>query len=301
MTTRHASHPQGQRGIALILVLWMLTLLTVMASGFVYATRTELGLSGTRLALARAEAAADGAVFRALYEMIQPAADANLVWRTDGRTYPVDLPDARVEVSIQEESARIDLNAAPEALLRGLLLSTGVSAEEAESLLDAILDWRDADDLVRTRGAEHGEYAAAGLGHAPANANFQTVDELRLVMGMTPELYKRLAGALTVYSGQSGINSAVAPRDVLLALPGATSEDVDAYIDARAAYLAENLAPPVYPPASGFTSAGTTSVYNFRARATLPDNTFFIREAVARVTRDRQRPFLFLDWKEGTP
>jgi general secretion pathway protein K len=291
----------SQRGVALILVLWMLTLLTVMANGFVYATRAELDLGASRLALARAEAAADGAIQRALYEMIQPPTDAAAVWKTDGRPYRVVWPDTEVEVAILEESARIDLNAASDTLLRGLLLSVGVDAESAESLVDAIVDWRDADDLVRPRGAEQAAYVAAGMDHVPSNGNFQTVDELRLVLGMTPELYKRIADALTVYSGQSGINGVVAPRQVLLALPGATPEDVDAYIAARAAYQAENLTPPVFPPATAFASGGAGSVYNLRARATLPDGTYFIREAVARVTRDRSRPFIFLDWKEGSP
>jgi general secretion pathway protein K len=41
----------------------------------------------------------------------------------------------------------------------------------------------------------------AGRAYRPRNGPFQSVDELKLVMDMTPPLFKRLAPALTVYSG----------------------------------------------------------------------------------------------------
>ena len=104
----------------------------------------------------------------------------------------------------------------------------------AAHIADAIQDWRDADDLTRPNGAEEADYRAAGLKYKPANAPFETVSELARVMGVTPAIYARVADSLTVYSRQAGINPATASRDVLLALPNATPEVVDAFLSQRA-------------------------------------------------------------------
>ena len=57
-----------------------------------------------------------------------------------------------------DETAKIDLNAAGEVLLRGLFTSVGgADPDLALRLVDAVMDWRDADDLRRPNGAEAAE------------------------------------------------------------------------------------------------------------------------------------------------
>ncbi|MBV5276576.1 general secretion pathway protein GspK, partial [bacterium] len=125
-----------------------------------------------------------------------------------------------IRITMRSESAKIDLNNANPELLKGLLRNAGVDGEALERLSDALQDWRDADDLRRPNGAEKEDYIAAGKTYIPANANFQTLDELRQVLGMTEAVYRRIADQITIYSGQSGINSSIASREVLLAIPG---------------------------------------------------------------------------------
>ena len=106
-----------------------------------------------------------------------------------------------------------------------------------------------------------------------------------------------------MHTGQAGVNASIAPRQVLLAMPGAAPEEVDVYLAQRDALRAENLPVPAFPPAVPFSSGmeGGVAVYNLKAMARLPDDTRFVRQAVARVaTRDSKHPFLFLDWKEGS-
>src|SRR5262249_9326365 len=139
--------------------------------------------------------------------------------------------DAWITSVAVDESAKIDINTAADVLLKGLLQHIGgLDQDAAQKLLEAIADWRDADDLRRPNGAEEPEYRAAGLKYRPSNAPFETVGELQRVLGMTPELFAKIADSLTVYSRQPGINTATASRDVLLSLPNATPEMVDAYI-----------------------------------------------------------------------
>lgn len=289
-----------ERGIALVLVLWVVTLLTVIAGSFVYGARSTALVAGNLVSIATARALADAGIHRGLYELVKPATDAER-WQANGRTYAFSLDDAEIRVVIRDESAKIDLNTATDALLKGLLLSAGLDEEQANQILDAILDWRDPDDLSRPQGAERDRYEAAGLPYIPANAPFQAVDELQRVIGVTPDLYRKLAGALTVFSELPGINSTLASRQVLLALPEVTAADVDAYLAQREDMLAAEEAPLPFPQAAGFESGATSQVYNLRSIAKASDGTQFVREAAARLEQDPKRPFIFLLWQEGRP
>ena len=150
----------------------------------------------------------------------------------------------------------------------------------AARLVDAIGDWKDADDLRRPNGAEADDYKAAGSPYLPANAPFETVPELQRVLGMTPALYAKLAENLTVQSQQAGINPTYASRATLLALPGATPEVVDTYLAQRRDALAARLPPPPFP-LTGFAS-GPLNLWRIRAEVTMGDGVSFVREAVVR-------------------
>jgi general secretion pathway protein K len=286
----------GQRGIALVLVLWAVTLLMVIAGSFAFSVRTQTQLTGNLVSIARARALADAGVYRGVFELMRPATDGGR-WKANGFQHPFDLEGEEVVVTLRPEAAKIDLNAANDALLKGLLLSAGIGAEEAARLLDEILDWRDPDDLSRPLGAEREQYLAAGLSYVPANAPFRSVDELRLILGMPAGLFRRISGALTVFSGQSGIDSTTASRAVLLAIPGATAEDVDAYLARRQAELAQGQDPEPFPLAAAYTVAHAGQVYNIESVARLRDGTSFTRDAVASLTQDPKHPFVFLSWK----
>jgi general secretion pathway protein K len=187
---------------------------------------------------AQARALADGAIARTAFELMRPRTIPG-VWAADGLVHVWDEDGMRVTASAVDESGKIDLNAVPDPLLNSLLQTAGqVDADTAARLVDVIEDWKDADDFRRPNGAEAAEYQAAGLPYKPANAAFETVADLQRVLGMTPALFARLAGSLTVYSGAPGISPQFASRTVLMALPGATDAIVDTYLAQRAAALA---------------------------------------------------------------
>ncbi len=292
------TNKKHQHGIALVLVLWATTLLTVIAASFAFSMRTDTLLAQNLAASARAQALADAGVQRALYEMFKPIADLQR-WKGDGVPHQWEFGGGKLSIMVLDVSGKIDLNSASDDLLKGLLKSVGLTDEESNILLDAIVDWRDGDDLPRPKGAEVAEYKAAGLKYRPSNAPFETVNELQRVLGMTPDLYANLADALTVDSHQAGINAAIAPRKVLLALPGATVALVDAYLIARQEALVKNLPPPPFAPAAAAVAGDDGSVYSVRAEAALPDGTVFIREAVVKIDQGAVRKFVFFSWKEG--
>jgi len=285
-----------QSGIALVLALWLTVLLTVLASGFAFSMRSEALATRNAVSLARARALADGAVERTAFELSRPRMNAS--WTTDGQPHRWNDGDASIVATAVDEAARIDINSAPDPFMKSLLMVDGGTDDAtATALVDAIADWRDPDDLKRPSGAEAPDYQAAGLKYVPSNAPFETIDELSRVLGMTPAIYQRIAPLITVYSHQPGVNPATADRNVLLALPNATPEAVDAYIQQRADALASHLPAPPFPPAQAYIS-GPIPVWRIRAEATLPDGVTFVREAVLRPSSDATRPLITLAWLE---
>lgn len=286
-----------QRGVALVIVMWAAVILAVIASSFILERRTEQLVVSNSMSMARAEAAANAGVQRALHDLYR----GNLpdVWKRDGTPHEWSFEGVPVRIVIRDESAKIDINTASDALLRGLLVSVGLREDEANVLLDAILDWRDPDSLKRLNGAEEADYAAAGLTYKPGNAPFQAIEELQLVLGMRPDLYRRLAPMITVYSRLPGINPTVASREVLLAIPGITAEVVDDYIARREDARAQNLPLPTLPQA-GAVASGVTTVATILADARLGDGTVFAREAVALLRPVPRKPVTFVAWREVT-
>lgn len=300
--TRRRRGQRREGGIALIIVLWVIVLLTVIAGSFSYSMRTEALLARNQVSLVQARAAADGAIYRAIYEAARPplissAEPTAQPWKKDGRVYSWQQNGTALAVSMLDESGKIDINTASDPLLKNFLKVVGeLEDEQAEALLEAILDWRDTDDLRRPNGAEAAEYRAAGRKYTPANAPFDTVGDLQRVLGMTPALYAKFAPFLTVYSRQSGISAAAADRVVLLSLPGATAEAVDEYLAKRQDALRQNLPLPPFPLAGA--AAANSGAARIRAEAVTADGLRFVREAVYRTGDVRQR-IAFLYWGEG--
>lgn len=291
------SRANRQSGIAVIMVLWLTIMLTVIASGFAFSMRSEALSARNALSLAQARTSADGAVERMAYELSRPRMAVS--WTADGVDHTWTEGDVTLTASAVDESARIDINAAPETLLRGLIEHVGGTDQEtAARIADAIQDWRDADDLRRPNGAEASDYQSAGLPQKPSNAPFETVSEVSRVMGITPAIFARIADSLTVHSRQPGINATLASRDVLLALPASTPELVDAYLQQRADARTSKLPVPPFPAAAGF-AAGAVPVWHIRAAARAVDGVTFVREAVIRPSGDPRRPMLTLNWREG--
>ena len=120
---------------------------------------------------------------------------------------------------------------------------------------------------------------------------------------MTRQIYKRVAPALTVYSGRRGIDPRVAPREALLALRGIGSEEVESFLAARAEGTTENLL-----GAEGYKTTSRERVFTIRAEARAESGALFVREAVVEPIGARHKAlsnstdlfFRFLAWKQGS-
>lgn len=287
-----------ERGVALVLVLWLATLLMVVASSFIFASRTDTLVVRNSLSIAKAEAVADASVARALFESNR-LDNAPEMWRRDGAPVDWAFEGAKVRLEISDESAKIDINTAADALILGLLTSVGLPQDEAQKLQDAILDWRDPDSLRRPNGAEESDYKAAGLSYRPANAPFQAIEELQLVLGMRPDIYRRVAPMITVYSRQSGVNPGTAPRSVLAAIPGLTPEVIDRFIAMREDARVKHQPAPAFPEAGPYASPASPLVTSVHSRVELEDGTVFVRDAVVMLKPGSRRLVTNVVWRQS--
>lgn len=287
-----------QQGLALIVVLWMLTLLMIMAGSFALTMSRETAILTDIKALAQARALAEGGINIAMLNLL--SADEKLRWRSDSSLYEIPFEDARIRIRITDESGKVDINNGDPLLLRKVLGGLGLEEEQLESLSAAIIDWRDPDDIQSPNGAEKAEYQKAGLKFSPPNKPFETIEELQMVMGMTPEFYKQLEPLLTVYSHSNTINPAKAPREVLLLFPNVTPEMVDAYLLQRTENARANL--PELAPTWAPASPNASQVFEIVAEAMPAAGISGAVSAVIRRGPSRQGlPFSILKWeKNGT-
>ncbi len=243
-------HGSEQRGIALVLVLWVIVLLSIIAGAMSMTQRTGVMMTGNIRQEREARALLNaGLNFMALMLERRGRPVEDNPWPVDGRLHPFPFRGRLVWIGAAPEEARIDLNQARDEVLLGLLRSSGVDEEQALALRDAILDWRDRDNNRRAEGAEDRDYHSDGRPIGARDSRFLSVEELQQVRGMTSEIYKKLARALTVDARQRTVNPAFASREVLLAVPGVTPEEVDEYIALRQQAREQGL--PVPMPAFG--------------------------------------------------
>ena len=207
------------RGFALLIVLWAVVLLTLLATQLTAAGRTELQLAANLRSAAAAETAADGAVYEAVYHLLDPAD----TWAADGADRALRVPGARAVLRIEDEAGKINPNTAPPELLRALLRRLGADRRVSEGIAAAIVDWRFPNKQGQPGGAKEPQYRAAGRDYGPAGAPFRSVAELGAVLGVTPDLLAKLEPNISVLTDADPDLLAAPPvvRQVIQDLRGA--------------------------------------------------------------------------------
>ena len=289
------------QGIALVVVLWVAMLLAGIAGAFVLETKAELAVARNNNDRAVARVLADGGIFIAADGLARPAEEQSFI--ADGRVHPLAIGGGRLEIAVEDEGGKIDLNAAPGALIKNLLASLGVDDRDADSLTDAILDWRDPDDLARLNGAEDEAYRAAGRDHGPRNGAMPAIEDLANVLGVTPRLMERLTPHVTVHAGQARVRIETASAEVLGAIPGTDPEIIARWIEARGTDLADGALDALL--ASGevrrYRANRPTRAYTVRVRAVGANGAGFVREALVQLSRRAGGDGLIVSrWREGT-
>jgi general secretion pathway protein K len=194
-----------QSGIALVMVLWVLMILSVVVLEFSYGMRTEVQITQNYREEVQLYALAQGGVQRAAVELVykndarvqqkrkslreEGIAPDQQEWLTDGRTYALSFETGDCEIRITGEGGKVNINTVTESLLRKIIGHFGLEGETRDVVVDSILDWRDPDDFYRINGAENDYYRSLPEPYDAKNGNLDSIEELLLVRGVTPDLF----------------------------------------------------------------------------------------------------------------
>lgn len=177
MTAPHGM--RRQRGVALLLVLWVLALLSALLAGLVgwvhLQNRQALWQRQHTQALLAAEAGLSMAVVAQLQR------DPQQRWLSDGQAHTLSFNGAQLAVSLRSEQGKLDLNAGSAEQIARLLQASGASAEQARQFSRALAQRR-----------------------ADGQAPLRMIEELRTLPGMSQSLYRRAGPYMTLWSGLPG-------------------------------------------------------------------------------------------------
>jgi len=208
----------SNRGVALLMTIWIMVLLTVMALEFSFEKRVDLSIATNFRDEAQAYYLAMAGINMALAEVLSkeyyfgsPDGSGELYfvsrqvkWDEAGQLEVEEASPLREGVRlgrgyfdyrIVDERRKLDIRlSSNDERFRDLIVDSGVDDMTADTIIDSMKDWRDADDFHRANGAEDDYYQAhyeeQGMSepYLCKNANFDSVRELLLVREMTPEI-----------------------------------------------------------------------------------------------------------------
>ena len=233
----------NERGAVLLLVLVVVALLSALLTDWAFSTLVDMRLTETFRDSNRAYYLARGGVEvgRQLLWMDKNAFDAPTeMWGVGIPAYPVS-DEATVSISIVDEDGRFNLNKLVDTAgnahvvtrerFRSLL--TNLDIDDPVALSDALIDWIDSRDDTSPHGAENAWYQRLAQPLACKNAPLDTVDELLLVKGFTPEIVQRLTPFVTV-AEVSKLNVNTAAKELLLVWDSAvTASDIELLLTRR--------------------------------------------------------------------
>jgi general secretion pathway protein K len=236
-----------ERGIALLLTLLVLTLLVALILEFDAEARREYRDAAAfrdnfkATVLARAAVQAARGVLQQDF-MKDKQAGQFFDAPTDLWAFPLTnyaIGDGLVNAQIEDERGKLNLNdlaAGGDPMSRKVKVSRVKRLFELlqinPDLVDAIVDWVDQEEVPEAAGAESLYYQTLRPSYRAANAPLQTLLELRLIKGMTPDIITKLSRVVTVYppEGEGRVNVNTADPLVLQALDPRITQGIAAAI-----------------------------------------------------------------------
>lgn len=233
-------NPQGS---LLIVALWMIAILTLLSVSVGQHVRQKISLADRIDRRNLLCGISETGIYRTLYKIRQKKEAAegyhalNDIY-TNGKkdfsniqigegafTISYSSQDAKglapqIHFGVEDEEGKININVLDgKTLAKFFQVIGGIEQDLAEEISYAVVDWRDSDDSLShpKYGAEDDYYEDLDMPYESKDHPFESIEELLLVRGMTPELFERLKPFVTIY-GMGVININTAPREVLMGL-----------------------------------------------------------------------------------
>ncbi|WP_122666582.1 type II secretion system protein GspK [Pseudomonas viridiflava] len=165
-----------QRGVALLLVLWALALLSLLLGGLASWVQLESRQALWARQHTQAQLAAEAGLAMAVQGLSDPQQRKR--WVADGREVALRFNDAQLRVSVRSERGKLDLNSAVVGDIARLAQACGAAKDQATAM---------AQEIESRRGS----------GSPP----LRVIEEVRQLPGMTQALYRRMLPEVTLWSG----------------------------------------------------------------------------------------------------
>ncbi len=324
---------RASQGVILIALVWILTVLSIIALSFSREGFVEVAAARNTRDLADAYFIARAGLMETIYRLLrrQNAGQLQQLALQGAPPDPIDLGtvtgklgDGEYVVDVQDESGKINLNMVGEEQFRQLCDVIGIPKQDADIITDSLLDWKDADSDRHPNGAEDEYYQSLNPPYAAKNGKLDTVEELLLVRGVTPDffyghsektpdgsvIYKYgLSRYLTVYSNTNAVNVNYAPVQVLMSIPGMTPQMAQMIYERRkvkpflnVTEITQQLPITLGAGSMPFLSTNRTNTYTLTAAAHRENSKVrrVIRAVVTVPTNDPTR-YRIIYWNENVP
>ncbi len=252
---------RGSSGYVLVIVLLVISLLVAISSEFIITAQTNvryiakfseslrartIARAGVNLGVALLEADKKGAASGLLSGV---STNSNVDSHQD--IWAIELPPLPIEggflkIDISDENSKININALANevvdrspyyAVTQRFFINMGLPMD----LADALIDWVDIDDSRFPYGAESSDYyLAQARPYRAKNGAMDSIQEMLMVKGFTPEIYYGLGG------GNFGLERGLVEsnRDARVLDPGAMAEPGSGRaLSSRRTEVAESTAP----------------------------------------------------------
>ena len=320
---------KNQKGIALLMVLWILILLGVIVGEFSYAVRLRMqivnNVKGSTHGYYFAIAGINNALAILLANEIKKA-DAAPDNFLQNISSPIQSKGdtGGYSVNIDNESGKININAAEADLLRVLLSGIEMDAEQKSIIMDSILDWRDENNLHRMHGAEDEYYLSLDPPYECRDGEFRSKSELLLVKGVTQTVFSKVKNMITLNTGSkkgnvplfakritnnsaNKININFASKQLLQLLPLVTDELAEKIIAHRDEKFFQNindlqilLGNETYAAIHRYLTVSVSPFYSIKAYGFMTGNSSkAVIEAIVEINENFDNGFRFVEWKEG--
>ncbi len=187
----------SERGVALIVVLWVIMLLSLLIAGFAFTMHVETELTSFNRKQLKAEMMARSAIEVVRVLLIRDSSSAteggfdslDQFWATNDVFYVAHALDGGfLDITVRDEESKFPIKQASPDQVRRLLGMMGVDPVDADVIADSIVDWTDENDLHLLNGAEDEYYQSLDPPYRAKNAPIERVEELLLVRGVTEEI-----------------------------------------------------------------------------------------------------------------
>ena len=298
-TNRHCRY-SGERGFALVLVIWGLGLISLIALAVITAGRYRILAAANLIENGKAEALAEAGVnlrrleLRAAFSSGSPNM---LRFATNGEPLLCTMPQRGLAaLAVEDEGGKADINTASPKLMSALLRGFGARTEEADHVAAAIAEFSRPAANVVLDDAAFRAYAADGRTYGPKKGPFETVLELDQVIGMRLDLLRAVLPYVTVHSRQPGVDPRVAAPALLAALAGDEPAKVAQLAGATRGDRAGEATPSGVP--SQFLSPSTGRSFLIRAEVRTPGGGSSGREAIVEMMAG-EMPDELREWRRG--